>query len=234
MKTRINNLRIAHRGLWNKNIPENSMGAFAECVKKGVSIELDVHILKDGELAVFHDDNLKRMTGIDVNIKDLTCKDLRKYKLANSEFGIPLFKEVLEFVNGRVLLDIEIKCDVMSFKICRELVKLLDDYDGEFLVKSFNPLYIWWMRVKRPNFRRGVLVSKLKDTKMPRIAKWVLFKMYLNILAKPDFIAFNKDDLPNKRIAKLHEKNMPILLWTVKGGVTTIEYDGIIYENVEI
>ena len=54
---------IAHRGCHDieKNVPENSMLAFDKAVENNYIIELDVHILKDGNIVVFHDDNLKRM-----------------------------------------------------------------------------------------------------------------------------------------------------------------------------
>ncbi|MDR0831933.1 MAG: hypothetical protein LBM99_03435, partial [Bacillales bacterium] len=71
---------IAHRGLHNQNIekdknkllPENSLGAFQEAINKNYLIELDVHLLKDGTVVVFHDFNLKRMCGVDLIIEDLT------------------------------------------------------------------------------------------------------------------------------------------------------------------
>ena len=44
----LNKIRIAHRGLWNDENPENSVGSFRRCLDKGIPIELDVHILKDG------------------------------------------------------------------------------------------------------------------------------------------------------------------------------------------
>ena len=56
---------IAHRGLWNDEIPENSLLAYENAIKHGYPIEIDVHKSKDGVLFVFHDDNLKRLTGDD-------------------------------------------------------------------------------------------------------------------------------------------------------------------------
>ena len=57
---------IAHRGIHdNEKIPENSLKAFKLTMDKNIPIELDIHLTKDNEFIVFHDDNLKRMTGID-------------------------------------------------------------------------------------------------------------------------------------------------------------------------
>ncbi|MBR1540234.1 MAG: hypothetical protein IJ629_03570 [Clostridia bacterium] len=58
---------IAHRGLWNKKeeIPENSIPAFEKALQGNYPIEIDVHLLVDGTVVVFHDDNLNRMTRIE-------------------------------------------------------------------------------------------------------------------------------------------------------------------------
>lgn len=231
MKTLINNLRISHRGLWNKEIPENSIGAFERSVEKNLPIEFDVHMLKDGTLVVFHDDNLKRMTGFDKNIKDCLLEEVKSLKLLNSEFTIPTLEEVLTLIDGKVLIDIEIKTDVSSFKICSELTRILDNYKGDFLVKSFNPLFVTWFRFFRPNFKRGILVSSLKKVKKNKFIKFLCFKMYLNFLCKPHFIAFDSRDLPNKKIDKYHNKGIPILLWTIRDEKISFQYDGIIFEE---
>ena len=166
-------IKIAHRGLWNEKNPENSLGAFKRAIDKDIPIELDIHILKDDTLIVFHDNNLKRMIGIDAKIKDFTYEELKKFKLKDTEFTIPTLDEVLKLVNGRVLIDIEIKSDVKSFKICRELCKKLELYTGDFLIKSFNPMFIIWFRFFHPSYKRGLLVSKLVNTKMNRLVKFI-------------------------------------------------------------
>ena len=81
----LRNKPIAHRGLHNKelNIPENSISAFKEAIAKGLPIELDVHLLKDGKLVVFHDDNLNRMTGLNKKIKDCNYDEISAWKSSN-------------------------------------------------------------------------------------------------------------------------------------------------------
>ena len=49
---------IAHRGFHDKNNPENSLAAFARAIEKGYAIELDVQMLSDGTVVVFHDECL--------------------------------------------------------------------------------------------------------------------------------------------------------------------------------
>ena len=68
--------RYAHRGLHSKpHIPENSMAAFAKAAAAGFGIELDVHLTKDGRLAVIHDSSLKRTCGEDLIIEEITMKE---------------------------------------------------------------------------------------------------------------------------------------------------------------
>ena len=65
---------IAHRGYHNKTTPENSLGAFSNAIEKGYAIELDVQLLADDTVVVFHDESLARMTGNDGYLKYLNSK----------------------------------------------------------------------------------------------------------------------------------------------------------------
>ena len=70
--------RYAHRGYHDKpRIPENSLPAFRRAVQCGFGAELDVHLMKDGHLAVIHDASLRRTAGADVEIEDLTAEELK-------------------------------------------------------------------------------------------------------------------------------------------------------------
>lgn len=230
----LNRIKIAHRGLWDESTPENSIGAFKKCLDKNIPIELDIHLLKDDTLIVFHDDNLKRMTGIDKLLKDSTYEEIKDLKLKNTIYNIPTLKEVLDLIDGKVLLDIEIKTDVKNFKICHELCKYIDEYEGSLIIKSFNPFYIWWFRIHKPNFIRGLLVSRLKRKKMNKLYKYALYNMWFNVLAKPDFISFNHKDLPNKKIEKFQKKGVPILLFTInENEIINYQngYNGWLFEN---
>ena len=62
---------IAHRGLHNSHVPENSIGAFINAINQGYAIELDVQQIADGTVIVFHDNSLSRMTGKDGYTKNL-------------------------------------------------------------------------------------------------------------------------------------------------------------------
>ena len=101
--------KIAHRGLHSDTVSENSLQAFRLAIDGGYAIELDVHLLTDGEIAVVHDSNLSRVTGQDVTVETLSSKDLEKYPLLLNGEKIPTLKETLALVNGNAPLLIEVK-----------------------------------------------------------------------------------------------------------------------------
>lgn len=132
---------IAHRGFFDHEqaIPENSFLAFMRAMEYHFIIELDVHLLKDSQIVVFHDDNLKRMTGLDKEIKNCTYEEIRKLKLLRTNEKIPLLKKVLNLVEGKVPLLIELKYDVKTGLLEKELMQVLSQYKGKYAVQSFRP-----------------------------------------------------------------------------------------------
>ena len=104
--------RYAHWGYHDKpRIPENSLPAFRRAVQCGFGAELDVHLMKDGHLAVIHDASLRRTAGADVEIEDLTAEELKNYTLEGTEHHIPLLEEVLPIFAGKAPLIIELKAE---------------------------------------------------------------------------------------------------------------------------
>ena len=102
--------RYAHRGYHDKpTIPENSMPAFRRAIEHGWGAELDVHLLRDGTLAVFHDSDLKRCANVEGQIEDLDLEGLRKLRLEGTDEQVPLFDDVLTLFEGKQPLIIELK-----------------------------------------------------------------------------------------------------------------------------
>ena len=107
---KINGNIIAHRGVHdNKKTPENSLEAFQKAIEYNYPIELDVQLTKDNILVVFHDFTLTRMTKNTNYIQDTNYQDIKDLKLLNTNEKIPTLKEVLELVDNKLLIDIEIK-----------------------------------------------------------------------------------------------------------------------------
>lgn len=198
---------IAHRGIHNEAIPENSMKAFSLALKKNIPIEFDVHILKDKNIVVFHDDNLKRMTNKNKFIKECTYEEIKDLKLKNTDEKIPLLKDVLKLVDGKVLLDIELKMDVTDHSLEDGLIEILKDYNGEVILKSFDYRKVKYLK-KHTNYKIGLLIKRMSGFK-----DFIIRNINFNILIKPDFLACNKNMLDCKSV-KTFKKD--IYIWTIK------------------
>ena len=126
-------IMFAHRGLHSKThgIPENSMSAFRAAIQKNYGIELDLHLTRDGELVVFHDDDLKRVCGRPERPEDLTAAELTKCTLLGTKEHIPLFRDVLALVNDQVPLLVELKIPERNMQICQKAYEMLRSYHSE-------------------------------------------------------------------------------------------------------
>jgi len=183
----------AHRGLHGGEIPENSMAAFAAACDAGYGIELDVQLSRDGEVMVFHDDTLTRMTGRDARLASLTAAELAGLRLGGTDAGIPRFSEVLALVRGRVPILVELKGESLDTSLCEKTAALLRDYAGAYCFESFNPLLVGGMKKYLPEARRGILYTNVCKAKGKVSAlNMLLTAMALNIAAKPDFVAYDK------------------------------------------
>ena len=152
---------LGHRGICAK-YPENTILAFQKAIELGVDgIELDVHLSKDKEVMVFHDGSLKRMTGCDKGIHELTYAELSELRLAGTDEKIPTLREVLELVGGKVPLLIELKGESTDTSLCPEVAKLLREYKGSYCIESFNPLLLGEMRKHLPEAYYGLLYTDL-------------------------------------------------------------------------
>lgn len=231
-------VRFAHRGLHNESVPENSLTAFRLAVEGGFGIELDVHALKDGTAVVFHDATLKRMVGIDARLFDFTAEELSKLRLLNSDERIPTFSEVLELIDGRIPLLVELKQDTGESGVAKAAAELLRNYKGDFIVESFNPFALADFAKEMPEVRRGMLSQKFVGKKTHRGLKFRIAQhLLLNVIAKPDFIAYNHADADfiALRIIKAVYKPTTVA-WTVRSkdeerAAFDNGFDSVIFEN---
>lgn len=227
---------IAHRGYHTKSIPENSLGAFSKAVEKGYAIELDVQLLSDDTVVVFHDESLARMTGNDGYLKYLRKEDLKALSLKGTKEKIPTLQEVLELVDGRAPILIEIKNSYKVGKLEQAVIDILKDYKGEFAVQSFNPFSLAYFKQHAPNILRGQLSGYLKKEKIAWIKKFLLKRMRFNKkISEPHFIAYEASTLPNRFVKKY--KNLPLLAWAVQSKeeyLKVVKYcDNIIFEKFD-
>ena len=155
---RLRKWKYAHRGLHGNGVPENSLEAFRHAMENGYGMELDIHLMSDGNLAVIHDASLRRTADADVQIEDLTTQDLAKYSLEGTAEGVPTFRQVLDLVAGKVPLIVELKpMNENHAELTEAACKMLDEYKGLFCMESFDPRCIRWLKKNRPGILRGQL-----------------------------------------------------------------------------
>ena len=190
--------RYAHRGWHDKPaIPENSLPAFRRALDRGWGAELDVHLLRDGTLAVFHDSDLRRCTGEVGNIEDLDREGLSRLRLEGTEEPVPLFDEVLALFEGKAPLIIELKSHEGNYKALTEaVIARLDRYRGDFCVESFDPRVLLVLRRERPNILRGQLSMDFRPggEPLPGWQRFFLRNLLMDFLTVPDFIAYRFED----------------------------------------
>ena len=222
----------AHRGLHNDVRPENSLAAFRAAVEKGYGSELDIHLLKDGELAVIHDHSLLRNAGVDIQIEDLTAEDLKNYKLDGTEETIPTFREVLKLYDGQAPLIVELKAIGGNHQaLVDTAVAQLKDYNGVYCMESFDPRCILHLKKQYPDIIRGQLTEnfmKMKG-KAPWYIKLLVTLQLENFLILPDFVAYKFIDRKNPGMFLVRK------LWGVQGVTWTIktpeEYETAVQEG---
>ena len=190
----------AHRGLHSEGVPENSMAAFRAALDHGYGIEFDLHLLKDGNLAIIHDASLKRTAGADVMIEDLTTEDLTSYHLEGTEETIPTFRQLLDLYAGKAPLIIELKPERGNHAALTETAcRMLEDYEGVYCLESFDPRCIAWLKKNRPELIRGQLSKNyFGDTNGLKPSTCFLLTHSLShFITMPDFTAYKFADRKN-------------------------------------
>lgn len=210
---------FAHRGLHRKGRPENSLSAFAAAAQKRYGIELDLHLLQDGTLAVFHDNDLSRMTGREGVIENLTAADLPTYTLDGTAETIPTFDEVLALLENRVPLIVELKsANGNARQLVDAAVAALAEYTAPYVIESFDPRCLWHLRRRYPHIARGQLSQNFfdSDVSLSPLVKFLLTHLLTNLLTRPDFIAYRFD----------HRHTLSVWLarhlWRVQGAAWTL------------
>ena len=221
---------MAHRGLHNnKDLPENSLGAFENAIKRGYGFEFDVWLTKDKQLVVHHDPKLARTCGREGKITDIDTSKLEEYKLMNTNYSIPTFKQTLELVDGQVGLVIEIKPTKLVNETCSKIWDILKDYKGNYCIESFDPNVVRWWAKNHPE----IILGQLCD--------WYLFHRIMVKAMKQyrfvDFLATSIKNLPCKYYQKICKNNPDMLVigWTVRTqdnfDLAVKNVDNIIFET---
>ena len=207
-------LEVAHRGLHDATIPENSGTAFTAAIARGLAIECDVQLTADGEAVVFHDFTLERLTSALGPVIDRSAAALARIPLTGSHDRIPSLAAMLDLVAGQVPLLIELKSrrGWAIERLCVAVERALAGYQGAHAVMSFDPRVPRWFSAHAPARVRGLVLSEFEKPGWAarlrrRVALWS---------AHPDFLACDIRGLPGSLARAQRRRGLAIATWTVR------------------
>lgn len=203
--------KLAHRG-YSAYYPENTMIAFKKAYERGFDgVETDVHMTKDGQLVLIHDEKIDRTSNGQGYIQDYTLAELRQFNFAYQFDGIhfiPTLKELLSFIQGKdFIVNLEIKTDKIHYPHIEEKIIMLVEEMGvqdQILYSSF------WLDsvLKVKELRPSVYVGYLMEFQ---------YKKKREALRKHHIQAFHPryNYINEERVKDLKKDHIQIATWTV-------------------
>ena len=230
---------IAHRGL-SARYPENTLAAFEGAIAAGAHmVELDVSLTKDRRLVVIHDDRVDRTTNGSGAVKALTLEQLARMDAGSwfdpvfSAERVPTLAQVLDAVNGRLRVNIEIKPEAFERQgpadaVERQVLELVREKKmlNDVLVSSFQWQILENLRAMEPAISLGLL------SELP--ANERLYRCYRRIEGfswHPDYRI-----LTRSQVDAMHGLGARVFPYTVKGKMETrallaMGVDGLIVDD---
>ncbi len=201
-------LSIGHRGA-KGYIAENTLESINMAIELNVDgVEIDVFKCLSGELVLFHDKNLKKLTGKSGKIENLTINDLQKY-LVLGKYKIPTLKDVLEKIKKPLLVNIELK----GSGAAESTSKIIEDFSKRtlwkkenFIVSSFNWDELKKFRSINTDIAIGILLDKLGN-----MNEAIQFGKNINAQSiHPNYRMLNEGT-----VEKIKKNGFKIYTWTV-------------------
>lgn len=217
-------LKIGHRGA-KGYIAENTLESIQKAMDLDVDgIEIDVHLCQTGELVVYHDFTLERLTDGTGEIAMKSLDELKSLKI-NGRFEIPTLLEVLDLIDKNCLLNIELKGNVTAFETCKS-IQLYTETKGwkfdDFIVSSFN-----YDELKSVyNINKNVPLAVLTESDLDSAADFA--KTIKAKAIHPHYML-----LDQKKVQQLQKSGYKVNTWTVNtvesiALMKTFGVDGII------
>ncbi|MBI1867387.1 MAG: glycerophosphodiester phosphodiesterase [Methylocystis sp.] len=220
---------IAHRGLHERSqgVIENSISAAKAALAAGYAIECDVRATLDGELVVFHDETLDRLTLGEGRVDARTGAELSRLSLCETADAIPLFGDLLAIIGGRTPLIVSIKSNFNGdARLVRRVAEIVAAYDGPLALKSFDANVVAALRAQRRELGIShiplgmVAQARYEGLAWSNVAAAVISELagFLHYpRTRPDFLSWNVADLPATAPLLCREGiGIPVTAWTVR------------------
>ncbi len=216
----------AHRGS-SQEAPENTLAAIEMAASHMADYaEIDVRATQDGVVVLMHDENLRRTTGVDMNIWELTYEQVRSLDAGiwlSPEFAgekIPTLDEVMKFADSKIMLNIEIKTSENSPELVESVVKIIQDnhFEDRCVISTFNYGVLFRIKALDPDIQTGIIIT-------------VAFARYTN-LSDVDFYSLNARFLTRDKVEKLHYLGYKVFAWGVDNVSTARRMLNIGVDNI--
>ena len=211
-------LKIGHRGA-KGHVAENTLASFQKAIELKVDgIELDVHLSSDGTVMVIHDETIDRTTCQSGFVNDFTSSDLKK-------LNIPTLEEVLDLVDKRCFVNIEIK----DSKPTPSVLQIIQNYSSEkkwsinlFQISSFDWNVLEVCSLENNQIQLGVLTEDSVEDALT-------FAKKINAHSINPYFKL----LISENVKQLHDNKFKIYTWTVNSKeditfVKSLNVDGVI------
>jgi glycerophosphoryl diester phosphodiesterase len=213
---------IAHRGLHDKanGIIENTSSAFAGALAGNYAIECDLQITSDGEAMVFHDETLDRMTETVGLVKHHSVQELQKIAIKNSRDKIQTLGELLDQVDGKVTLVIELKSHWdRDVALALRALKMLENYQGPYCLMSFDPDLVGAVADYSPNTVRGITADRTVHPEYNQLPvhRRLDMQLFRHLeMTRPHFVSFYFRYLPYAPVQAIRASGHPVISWTIR------------------
>nr|WP_298101072.1 glycerophosphodiester phosphodiesterase [uncultured Shinella sp.] len=221
---------IAHRGYHdlNRAVWENTLSAFARAVEAGFAIECDLQYAADAIPVVFHDDDLKRLCGIEGDVRQRTAAELGLLTIGGTADKVPTLRQLLDLVKGRVPLVLELKGrkgDDDGFAMA--VLDTIEGYEGPIALMSFDT----WLLKDLKEIGTSRPVGLTAEGARPENFAVHEEAMQYGL----DFISYYYGHLPNPFISRQRDLGKQVITWTVRDDeartITALNADQMTFEG---
>ena len=200
---------IAHRGA-SRAAPENTLSAMKKAIEFGADYaECDVSQTKDGEIVLFHDEEMERTTGKEGMVWDYTLAELKEMEAGSwfkEEFKgepIPTLREVVRLVKGRIKLNIEVKGSAKDLVSTQKVVDIIhsEGIETECMVTSFEKSVIVKVKEIAPDLLTGFIFDEEHPADIFE-GSW-------------EYVCCKRTIVDKAFVQEAHRKGKKIFVWTV-------------------
>ena len=201
-------LVVGHRGAMG-HVLENTIESVQKAIELNVDgIEIDVFKSKTGELVVYHDPFLSRLSNSNAFIEQISLDSIKKIELIGG-YSIPTLSEILDIIPEKIFLNIELKGQDTAFETNKIIINYLNTYNfpvSKFIISSF----IWDELKKIRSFNKDIPIAILVDS-LYKIDDAIKLAKQINAVA----LNPNKNFITKEIVNKIQSNNIKVYPYTI-------------------